>query len=158
MKRILLSLAMLATLAVANAADIFVQNLDGTVAARYNADDVQRIDITTPGIIRIVGKDGTSVEFNSNSVPRISFTATPTSITAPENAVKAGGLRAWADGRTVYVSGTAKGETVAVFSVNGVRIAAGQAADGVTAIDAATLPKGVYVVKAGKQAVKILVK
>lgn len=158
MKKILLSLAMLATLTVANAADIFVQNLDGTVAAQYDADDVQRIDITTPGIIRFIGKDGSTAEFNSNSVPRISFTATSTSITAPESAVKAGGLRAWADGRTVYVSGTAKGETVAVFSVNGVRIAAGQAADGVTAIDAATLPKGVYVVKAGKQAVKILVK
>lgn len=150
---------MLATLTAANANDVTVQNADGSVNNKYDIEQIQKIDITTPGKVIIFTKNGESVEFDSNNVPKLNFTKdVPTSITAPETAVKAGVLRAWADGETVYVSGVEAGTPIAVFSLNGVRIAVDKAGNGTTAVNAGSLPKGVYVIKAGKEAVKILVK
>lgn len=50
------------------------------------------------------------------------------------------------DGTTLHVSGTAEGERVAIYSLNGAQVLTATAADGATAVDVAALPAGVYMV------------
>ncbi|MGN0224373.1 MAG: T9SS type A sorting domain-containing protein, partial [Muribaculaceae bacterium] len=50
------------------------------------------------------------------------------------------------DGSTLHVSGTSEGERLAVYALNGAQVLTASASEGVTAIDVAALPRGVYMV------------
>lgn len=159
MRKFLLSLLMLVSFIIAKADNsISVVNLDGTVAEKYDIDQLQRIDLSNADSVRFVMSDGTSKAFAVNAVPKLAFAEITTDITAPETAITAEKLRVWADGSSLYISGAANGEPIAVFTISGVRIAQGKAGNDTTRIDTQSLVKGVYIVKAGKQAVKIIKK
>lgn len=157
MRKILLLVLFAATMTTAKASNtVIVLGLDGKEAAKYDINATQRVDFTNPDSVRIVMTDGTIASFAADEFPKISFTATATGILTPKSATTSGKLRVWADGESLYVGGTTGGESIALFTIGGARIATGKASEGTTRIAIGSLSKGVYVVKAGKQAAKII--
>lgn len=159
MRKIILSLLLVASFGAAKAANtLTVLALDGSEAAKYDVDATQRVDLTNPDSVVIVMADGTTAAFSADAFPRLRFTEVSTAIQAPTTATQSGKLRAWADGSTLFVAGTVAGERIGVFTISGALIANGATVDGITRIGVGQLPKGVYVVKAGREAVKIIKK
>lgn len=157
MRKVLLSLLLVASVSAAKASNtLTVLAIDGSEAAKYDVDATQRVDLTNPDSVIIVMADGTTAAFSADQYPRLRFTKVATAIQAPTAATRSGQLRAWADGNTLFVAGTTAGERIGLFTIGGARIANGATVDGITRVNVGQLPKGVYVVKAGKQAVKII--
>lgn len=157
MRKVLLSLLLVASVSAAKASNtLTVLALDGSEAAKYDVDATQRVDLTNPDSVIIVMADGTTAVFSAEAYPRLRFTKVATAIQTPTTATQSGKLRAWADGNTLFVADTTAGDRIGVFTIGGARIANGATVDGITRVNVGQLPKGIYVVKAGKQAVKII--
>lgn len=149
---------LLAAMTGAKAEVVAVEGIGSDEIAQYDIDAIQCIDLTQADTVRIITVAGESFAYAKAQAPRLNFTAVASGIGTVENAATTGRVRVWTDGSALFIDGTREGDAVAVFSVNGVRLASGHAAQGTTRIDVSTLPNGVYVVKAGKQAAKFIIR
>lgn len=128
--------------------------LDGT-SHEVALSQVARLK-ASGGTMRLEAKDGTLVATHElSSVRKIALTPSTTAIgktlTLPKAVIRTTGY-------IITAEGIADGTTLELFTTDGTLVAKATAHDGKASIDCGTLKAGVYVVKAGKESIKMIKK
>jgi len=137
-------------------ATMTVKPLEQGEMARYQIADVQRVDLTSKGQAIVVLKDGTSASYSTQDYLLVFTPVETDGIEEVETALRLKDLRVWADETAVFIAGARPGDPLALFNVGGMMLARGIAGEGVSRIDVSSLASGIYIVRAGNQAVKII--
>lgn len=123
-----------------------------SVSPKENGEDTfSLIDITRPLKIKMVFE----IFGGKCSVDDIHVSITEKPVSGIDGVSTSTVLPVKAEGNTLYVAANA-GEQIRVFSVDGAQVATTAAVQGTTRID--NLPKGLLLVKAGKQTAKVMLK
>lgn len=157
MRKLFISVALaLAALVAGQASTLTVMPLDSGEMAQYELADVRCIDLTDQHRAVVWLNDGTSIDYATNSHSLIFTPVASDGLEEVEGALKLNDLSVWADETAVYVAGARQGDALALFNVGGMLLARGIASEGVSCIDVSGLPGGIYIVRAGNHAVKIM--
>lgn len=114
---------------------------------------VARLTVTD-GTVNLLGKEGETVASHQVAkVDKIELTGSATAI-APLAAKQPVTIRS--NGYTITAVGIADGEWLEVYTTDGSLVAKSEAHDGTAVVDAHNLADGVYVVKAGRQSLKMV--
>ena len=152
MKRIILSLIMIATFNVATKAEdnhLYIEPNAGETL-NWNVPSLQKMTFQNGNVV-LTMKDGTSTYTPISSISRM-YISTPSA-----NGIESvgnNGQCTW-DGERLHVNAPA-GSAVKVYSVNGVLVSQTRLTD--TSVDLQGLNRGMYVVNVGGQVVKIMKK
>lgn len=157
MRKFFFSVALSLAAVVAGAAPTMtVKPLDHGELAKYQVADVQRIDLTDNRQAVVVLKDGSTARYSTRDYLLVFTPVETDGIQEVEAALQVDELRVWADETAVYIAGARPGSALALFNVGGMMLARGTAVDGISRIDMGNLDSGIYIVRAGNQAVKII--
>lgn len=153
MKRLLLSLCLLGAMGLNALADTTQQTIT------VNGSEVTGKQVTA---ITFSG-DNATLTYSDNSTDTqsmdlitilLSYDSTKPSAISEVSVFEFNGIV----GGLLQVSGLESGAAIQVFSLTGKVCASGVAQDGQASIDVSSLGRGVYVVRAGKQAIKFVKK
>lgn len=157
MRKFFFSVALSLAAVVAGAAPtLTVKPLDQGELAKYQVADIRRIDLTDSTQAVVVLKDGSTARYSTQGYLLVFTPVETDGIQEVETALQVDGLRVWADETAVYVDGARPGSALALFSVGGMMLARGTAVEGISRIELGSLADGIYIVRAGNQAVKII--
>lgn len=157
MKKILFSVGLLLAAAATFAAPtLTIKSLDNGELTKYEIADVQRLDLTDSEQAVVVHKDGSTAGYATRDYLLVFTSIESDGLKEVEGTMQVNSLRVWTDETAVYISGTRSGDELGLFNVGGMMLARGTAVEGVSCIDVSSLPSGIYIVRAGHQAVKII--
>ena len=157
MRKILFSVALsLAAIAGGAMPTLTVKPIDVGDLTKCEITDVQRIDLTDNSQAVVMLKDGSTVRYSTRDYLLVFTPVESDGIDEVETALQLNDLRVWVDESAVYIAGAHPGDDLALFNVGGMMLARGTAVQGVSRIDVSSLSNGIYIVRAGHQAVKII--
>jgi len=157
MRKFLLSATLLLAAITAGAkSTLTVKPLASGELVKYQIADVQRVDLTDKSQAIVVLKDGTSANYATQDYLLVFTPVGSDGIEEVESAFQMNNLRVWADDVAVYIAGARQGDPLALLNVGGMMLGRGTAGNGVSRIDVSGLTNGIYIVRVGNQAVKII--
>ncbi len=154
MKRVLLILSSLLVIQMLSAQSLVVEALDGTTQV-YDMAAVKKLDFTTSGSLKVLKTDGTADTKAISETRKVVFSAEDAPITAISESSKASALKVYPNPAKNEITVEGASDDILIFSANGGLVSTTKAADK-TVINVSSLADGVYVLRSGKSAARII--
>lgn len=154
MKRMLLILSSLLVIQTLSAQSLVVEALDGTTQV-YDMAVVSKLDFTTSGSLKVLKTDGTADTKAISATRKVVFSAADAPITAISESSKASALKVYPNPAKNEITVEGASDDILIFSANGGLVSTTKAADKAV-INVSSLADGVYVLRSGKSAARII--
>jgi len=154
MKRMLLILSSLLVIQTLSAQSLVVEALDGTTQV-YDMAVVSKLDFTTSGSLKVLKTDGTADTKAISETRKVVFSAEDAPITAISESSKASALKVYPNPAKNEITVEGASDDILIFSANGGLVSTTKAADKAV-INVSSLADGVYVLRSGKSAARII--
>lgn len=138
--------------AEAQTGKVDVLYVDGT-SHEVSISKVAKLQVQGDDVVLLGSDDAAIATHKVADIEKINLTATTSSISKQSDSSR---IVFRSNGNTVSAEGIANGETLEIFSTNGQLLAKATARSGKATADVASLPSGVYVVKAQGQKLKMV--
>ena len=153
MKRVLLILSSLLVIQTLSAQSLVVEALDGTTQV-YDMAAVSKLDFTTSGSLKVVKTDGTADTKAISKTRKVVFSTENVSAVSEADS-KASVLKVYPNPAKSEITVEGAENDILIFSANGGLVSTTKAADK-TVINVSSLADGVYVLRSGKSAARII--
>ncbi len=139
----------------ASASSLIVEAIDGT-SQTYPMESVSRVDFTTAGSIKVVGTDGTADTKSISATRKIVFAGqTSPSTDASEVSTYGSELKVFPNPVSNELTVVGAEGDILLFSASG-NLVSRTKADGKTVISVGSLADGIYVLRSGNSAVRVI--
>ena len=153
-KNVFLAAAALAA-QTALASSLIVEAIDGTNQT-YPMESVSRVDFTTAGSLKVVKSDGTADTKSISATRKLVFGgASSPATSAVENSASASSLSVFPNPVSNELTVVGAEGDILLFSANG-NLVSRTKADGKTVISVGSLADGIYVLRSGNSAVRVI--
>ena len=153
MKRMLLILSSLLVIQTLSAQSLVVEALDGTTQV-YDMAAVSKLDFTTSGSLKVLKTDGTADTKAISATRKVVFSAENVSAVS-EAESSASVLKVYPNPAKSEITVEGAENDILIFSANGGLVSTTKAADK-TVVNVSSLADGVYVLRSGKSAARII--
>ena len=153
MKRMLLILSSLLVIQMLSAQSLVVEALDGTTQV-YDMAVVSKLDFTTSGSLKVVKTDGTADTKAISKTRKVVFSTENVSAVSEADS-KASVLKVYPNPAKNEITVEGAENDILIFSANGGLVSTTKAADKAV-INVSSLADGVYVLRSGKSAARII--
>ena len=137
-----------------SAQSLVVEALDGTTQV-YDMAAVKKLDFTTSGSLKVLKTDGTADTKAISETRKVVFSAENAPATAIAEISSVSALRVYPNPAKNEITVEGASDDILVFSANGGLISTTKAADKAV-INVSSLADGVYVLRSGKSAARII--
>ena len=153
MKRMLLILSSLLVIQTLSAQSLVVEALDGTTQV-YDMAVVKKLDFTTSGSLKVVKTDKSEDVKSISETRKVVFSAENVSAVSEADS-KASVLKVYPNPAKNEITVEGANADILIFSANGNLVSSTKAADK-TVINVSSLADGVYVLRSGDSAARII--
>ena len=154
MKRALLILSLLLVIQMLSAQSLVVEALDGTTQV-YDMAAVKKLDFTTSGSLKVLKTDGTADTKAISATRKVVFSAEDAPTTAISESSKISALKVYPNPARSEITVEGAENDILIFSANGNLVSTTKAADRAV-INVSSLADGVYVLRSGDSAARII--
>ena len=154
MKKAILIISSLLAMQIASASSLVVEALDGTTQV-YDMAAVSKLDFTTSGSLKVLKTDGTADTKAISTTRKVVFSAEDAPATAIAENSSASVLKVYPNPAKNEITVEGASDDILIFSANGGLVSSTKAADKAV-INVSSLADGVYVLRSGKSAVRII--
>ena len=153
MKRTVLIIMSLIAFQIASASSLVVEALDGTTQV-YDMAQVDKLDFTTSGSMKVVKTDNSEDIKSISATRKVVFSAedAPTTAIAETSAFV---LKVYPNPAKNEITIEGASSDIVIFSANGTPVMSVKADDKVV-FDVSSLADGVYILRSGKSAARII--
>ncbi|MBR0498229.1 MAG: T9SS type A sorting domain-containing protein [Paludibacteraceae bacterium] len=153
MKKAILIISSLLAMQIASAQSLVVEALDGTTQV-YDMAAVSKLDFTTSGSLKVVKTDKSEDVKSISETRKVVFSAENVSaVSEAESQVSA--LKVYPNPAKNEITVEGANADILIFSANGSLVSTTKAADKAV-INVSSLADGVYVLRSGKSAARII--
>ena len=153
MKRTVLIIMSLIAFQIASASSLVVEALDGTTQV-YDMAQVDKLDFTTSGSMKVVKTDNSEDIKSISATRKVVFSAEDAPTTAIAE-TSASVLRVYPNPAKNEITIEGASSDIVIFSANGTPVMSVKADDKVV-FDVSSLADGVYILRSGKSAARII--
>ena len=153
MKRTVLIIMSLIAFQIASASSLVVEALDGTTQV-YDMAQVDKLDFTTSGSMKVVKTDNSEDIKSISATRKVVFSAEDAPTTAIAE-TSASVLRVYPNPAKNEITIEGASSDIVIFSANGTPLMSVKADDKVV-FDVSSLADGVYILRSGKSAARII--
>ena len=139
---------------IASASSLVVEALDGTTQV-YDMAAVSKLDFTTSGSLKVVKTDKTEDVKSISATRKVVFSAEDAPATAIAENSSASVLKVYPNPAKNEITVEGASDDILIFSANGGLVSSMKAADKAV-INVSSLADGVYVLRSGKSAARII--
>ena len=150
----LLILSSLLVIQMLSAQSLVVEALDGTTQV-YDMAAVSKLDFTASGSLKVLKTDGTADTKAISETRKVVFSAEDAPITAISESSKASALKVYPNPAKNEITVEGASDDILIFSANGGLVSTTKAADKAV-VNVSSLADGVYVLRSGKSAARII--
>ena len=153
MKRTVLIIMSLIAFQIASASSLVVEALDGTTQV-YDMAQVDKLDFTTSGSMKVVKTDNSEDIKSISATRKVVFSAEDAPTTAIAE-TSASVLKVYPNPAKNEITIEGASSDIVIFSANGTPVMSVKADDKVV-FDVSSLADGVYILRSGKSAARII--
>ena len=153
MKKAILFLSLLLAMQIASAQSLVVEALDGTTQV-YDMAVVSKLDFTTSGSLKVVKTDKSEDVKSISATRKVVFSAENVSAVSEADS-KASALKVYPNPAKSEITVEGAENDILIFSANGGLVSTTKAADK-TVINVSSLADGVYILRSGDSAARII--
>ena len=150
----LLILSSLLVIQTLSAQSLVVEALDGTTQV-YDMAVVSKLDFTTSGSLKVLKTDGTADTKAISETRKVVFSAEDAPTTAISESSKVSALKVYPNPARSEITVEGAENDILIFSANGGLVSTTKAADKAV-VNVSSLADGVYVLRSGKSAARII--
>ena len=154
MKKAILIISSLLTMQIASASSLVLEALDGTTQV-YDMAAVSKLDFTTSGSLKVLKTDGTADTKAISTTRKVVFSAEDAPATAIAENSLASVLKVYPNPAKSEITVEGAENDILIFSANGGLVFTTKAADKAV-INVSSLADGVYILRSGKSAARII--
>lgn len=154
MKKAILIISSLLAMQIASASSLVVEALDGTTQV-YDMAAVSKLDFTTSGSLKVVKTDKTEDVKSISATRKVVFSAEDAPATAIAENSSASVLKVYPNPAKNEITVEGASDDILIFSANGGLVSSTKAADKAV-VNVSSLADGVYVLRSGKSAARII--
>ena len=138
---------------MASASSLVVEALDGTTQV-YDMAQVDKLDFTTSGSLKVVKTDGTADTKAISTTRKVVFSAEDAPATAISEA-SASVLKVYPNPAKNEITVEGASDDILLFTANGNLVSTTKAADKAV-VNVSSLADGIYILRSGKSAARII--
>ena len=154
MKRTVLIIMSLIAFQIASASSLVVEALDGTTQV-YDMAQVDKLDFTTSGSLKVVKTDGTADTKAISATRKVVFSAEDVPVTAISESSSVSALKVYPNPARNEITVEGASEDIVILSANGTPVLKVKAEDKAV-INVSSFTDGVYILRSGKSAARII--